>query len=284
MSATAMDPIVVTRASDLPRTPVDRARGSRWAACRALCLLLTCVLLAAATLGGRACADDQSASGVIDAFNQAMGSGDSTAKRAALKALGGLGKEYDDQVIGLLVAAVNDRQTHDDAVMALRARTGLVPTIYNQGTGYPGYPNSDRAADWSTWYALRCKDKDEQKKIAQEAKALKELADRVAKDEAAKKGGADGAGAAGTAAPGDAGSAAATPPTPPRSTATLLTDDLGHPSRILFKNGGSLMCYVASKRFDSDGILQSVRIIHLDGGGEEILSASLIARIEENVR
>jgi hypothetical protein len=44
------------------------------------------------------------------------------------------------------------------------------------------------------------------------------------------------------------------------------------------------VCYVIFKRTDPDGVLQSVRIIHLDGGGEETLTADLIARIEESAR
>jgi hypothetical protein len=224
-------------------------------------------------------------------FNKALGSGDSTEKREALRGLAGLGKDKDDEVLAALVKAVGDRQTHDDAVMALRSRIGLEPTINNRGTGYPGYPNSDEPSDWSSWLAQRTKDKEQQKKLAENAKKLKELEEKekAKKDgkepkegSEPKDGSKDGKGE-GQAAQGDK-PAVEGGEKPKASIAVEAPTDLGKPDRIIFKNGGSLVCYILSKRTDSSGVLQSVRLVHVDGGGEETIAADLIARIEEDIR
>jgi hypothetical protein len=44
-----------------------------------------------------------------------------------------------------------------------------------------------------------------------------------------------------------------------------------------------LVGYIVNKRTDQDGNLISVRVVHRDQGGEETLSADLIARIDEDV-
>jgi len=44
------------------------------------------------------------------------------------------------------------------------------------------------------------------------------------------------------------------------------------------------VCFILSKRMTADGVLQSVRIVHQNNGGEETLAAELIARIDEDVR
>ncbi len=215
---------------------------------------------------------------VID-FGTAMSSSDSTVKREALRAIAALGKDYDDAAIRCLVQATGDRQTHDDAVLALRSRTGLNPGILNAGPGYPGYPISDSAGDWGSWLAARTKDKAEKKQIADQAAKIKDLEKKKEEKEKGKEGGlpADGpAGKPGEATEATEGRKSAAPEQAP--------SDLGKPSRIIFKNGGSLVCYVIFKRTDPDGVLQSVRIVHLDGGGEETLAADLIARIEESAR
>jgi hypothetical protein len=210
-------------------------------------------------------------------FGAAMASGDSTLKREGLRAIATLGKEFDDAAYRCLVQAAGDRQTHDDAVLALRGRSGLSPGILNSGPGYPGYPVSDSGADWGAWLAARTKEKAEKKQIADQAAKLKEL---EKKKEEKEKGG-DKTDDKTAAKPGDAAPATEGK----KTTATeQAPSDLGKPSRIIFKNGGSLVCYVIFKRTDPDGVLQSVRIVHLDGGGEETLTADLIARIEESAR
>jgi hypothetical protein len=242
-----------------------------------LCVVVVCAALAgpAALHAGDAPAappppDPQA---VVD-FGPAMASGDSTVKREALRAVIALGKEFDDAAYKCLIQATGDRQTHDDGVLALRSRSGLSPGILNSGPGYPGYPVSDSGADWAAWLAARTKDKAEKKQIADQAAKIKDLEKK--KDEKDKVGDkpAD--------KPGDAGAPAASEAK--KAPAEQAPSDLGKPSRIIFRNGGSLVCYVIFKRTDPDGVLQSVRIIHLDGGGEETLTADLIARIEESAR
>jgi hypothetical protein len=234
--------------------------------------------LVLAWCGGTARADDSSSDTIIKNFAEAFAGDDSTPKREAVRSVSSLGKENDDEAYKLLVQAVNDRQTHDDAVLALRTRTGLAPTINNRGTGYPGYPNSDDASDWNAWLAARTKEKSDAKKIADQELKLKALENPKKKDSATK----DAPGKDGTTPPASGETATVTAPPAPRQAEP--PNDLGHPSRIIFKNGSSLVCYVTSKRLDSDGVVQSVRIVHLEGGGEETLSADLIVRIDENIR
>jgi hypothetical protein len=225
------------------------------------------------------------ASEVKTRFEEAFTKGEAADKKEALRLAQSLSKDQDDLAYELLVRGVNDRQVHDEAVMALRARTGLQPTLLNRGNGYPGYPASDDASEWNNWLAQRKKDKETQKKIAEQEQKLKEM------EAAEKEGkGKDGKGASGDKPAGDKPVDGEKPADP-----TIAADenekpayeppsDLGRLDRIVFKTGGSLVCYVLSKRVNADGVLQSVRIVHQNNGGEEILSADLIARIDEDIR
>ena len=106
-------------------------------------------------------------------FNKSFSEGSSTDKKDALRLAQSLSKEDDDVAFELLIKGVSDRQVHDEAVLALRARTGLQPTLLNRGSGYPGYPASDDASEWNNWFSARKKDKETQKKIADQDKKLK---------------------------------------------------------------------------------------------------------------
>lgn len=226
-------------------------------------------------------------------FAKAFGSGSAADKKAALRAAQGLGKDQDDIAYELLVKAVNDRQVHDEAVMALRARTGLQPTLLNRGNGYPGYPSSDDASEWNNWLAARKKDKETQKKIAEGEKKLKEMEEAEKKKAAEAKDGKDGKkdgdkpadATAGTDKPAEGKDGEAKDgDKPAEKPAYEPPSDLGRLDRIVFKSGGSLVCYILSKRVNADGVLQSVRVVHQNNGGEEILAADLIARIDEDIR
>jgi hypothetical protein len=253
----------------------------------------TIALFAAALLTCGWAADDVSAK-----FNKAFAEGEASDKKEALRMAAGLSKEQDDLAFELLIKAVNDRQVHDEAVLALRARTGMQPTLNNRGTGYPGYPASDDASGWNSWLSARKKEQETAKKLAEQEKKLKQIDEDKKKkeeEEAKKKDGKGGDTAAkpdGEAKPeGKDGDTAAKPEgkdgegtkTKPKAAYEPPTD-LGKVDRIVFKTGGSLVCYILSKRSNSDGVLQSVRVSHLDDGGEEILSMDLIARIEEDIR
>ncbi len=215
-------------------------------------------------------------------FEKAFSQGQSSDKKEALRAAQALGKDQDDLAFELLIRGVNDRQVHDEAVMSLRARTGLQPTLLNRGNGYPGYPASDDASEWNNWLGARKKDQETQKKIADGEKKIKEL-EEVEKKKAAegkdgvKPGDAPAAAPAGGDKPADGDKPVAKPVYEPPS-------DLGKLDRIVFKTGGSLVCYVLSKRMNADGLLQSVRVVHQNNGGEETLAADLIARIDEDIR
>jgi hypothetical protein len=252
-------------------------------------LLLTSSLIAGGISSGLHAAESAKAKEVQAKFNQAF-AGSSTDKKEALRMAASLGKEDDDIAYELLIKGVGDRQVHSEAVMALRARTGLQPTLMNRGTGYPGYPASDDASEWNNWLSARKKDRETQKKISEQDKKLKELEEQEKKKAEAEKAGdkpADGTAAADNktaeekAAGDKTGDEEKVIKAPP---AHQTPSDLGRIDRIIFKNGGSLVCYILSKRTNADGVLQSVRIVHPNNGGEEILSTDLISRIDEDIR
>jgi hypothetical protein len=211
-------------------------------------------------------------------FEKAFTKGESSDKKDALRAAQSLGKDQDDLAYELLIRGVSDRQVHDEAVMALRARTGLQPTLNNRGNGYPGYPASDDASEWNNWLGQRKKEKDALKKIAENAAKLKELEEAEKKKAAEAKEGKPGE------APATAGEKPADGDKPVAKPVHEEPSDLGKLDRIVFKSGGSLVCYILSKRANADGVFQSVRVVHQNNGGEEILAADLIARIDEDIR
>lgn len=218
-----------------------------------LVLLLCCAILAWG---------EESAA--IATFKQAMAGDDFGAKRDAINALVSKDAGDDDTILPLLVATVGDRQGREPAIAALRARTGLSPGAPgNTGyPGYPGYPRSDAQNDWQAWLDARAKDMETRKQI-------KKLEKEVEK----KEGKPD-------AAPTEEKPAEEAPVAPPPR---IPTDDLGKADRIVYKSGRSLIAFVRSKRLDGDGNLISVRVVHKDGAGEEVINAEVIARIEEDV-
>lgn len=205
-------------------------------------------------------ADDGAA---LAALHQAFAGNDAQAKRAAVRALASKTAGTDEQVLPLLVARVEDRQVGELVIQALRARTGLSTPVGNEGSAeQPGR----KAAHWQAWLTKW----QEKKKAEKDLEALKDKEKEKGKDQPSPDAPVPAAGA------DSSDSQARTPPPPP--------DDLGRLDRIVFRNGGSLIAFVMSKRLDADGNLLSVRVVHPEGGGEEILQAALIARIEEDVR
>ncbi|MBA3846922.1 MAG: hypothetical protein H0X45_09795 [Planctomycetes bacterium] len=211
-----------------------------------------------------------------DGFDDAFKTEDADAKRAAVKALADKAAGGDDEAYARLVQATGDRQSQDAAIAALRARSGLKPSK-GEGGGYPGYPESDSPAAWQTWLKARTAEREKEEKVKEALKLAEE-----AKKEAATKDPAKADGEA--AAPGDA--VVADPnaaPAKPAPAAARPSTDLGRIDRVVFKTGGSLLCYILGKRVDDSGNLISVRVVHPDEGGEEVLSADLVARIEEDI-
>ncbi len=241
--------------------------------------LLTALAFAAALHA----ADDAAAAQYRAAF---QGS-DLTAKKEALQALTA-SSASDDVVLPLLVQAVGDRQAQDAAISALRARTKLAPSSHRGTGGYPGYPTGDAPEAWQAWITARTTARQQDEKLKE---ALKLAED--AKLAAEKKPGKDGK----PAAPGDPADPATTgtdaDPAAPvdgadsnaqQKPAKIDRPDLGRLDRVVFKSGGFLLCYIISKRTDADGALISVRVMHPDEGGEETLTAELVARIEEDIQ
>ncbi len=208
------------------------------------------ILLLCATLIS---AEDSAA---VAEFKKAMTGQEFAAKRTAIQALASKDAGDDDTILPLLVSAVGDRQGSDPAIKALRARTGLVPPESKRAaSAYPGYPSADTQDAWGVWLQARTKDLAIQKKLEPPKAAA---AAPVATTEAP------------AAAPVDV-----PPPIP--------TDDLGKIDRIVYKSGRTLTAYVRSKRLDGDGNLVSVRVVHRNGSGEEVIDAQVIARIEDDI-
>jgi hypothetical protein len=234
------------------------------------------VLLLASIGGATAVAADP-----ISDFKQAMSSDDSTVKRAAVMALASGGK--DEEIYPLLIQAVSDRQAGEAAIAALRARSGLAPAQWpRKSAGYPGYPVSDSPGDWGQWLAARTKEKGRDKEMEEQKKKLQELEAAAKKKEQEEKEAKEGKKPDENpeAKPGET-----SPDHPaPASKVWVPPNDLGPLDRIVFKTGGSLLCYILSERKDADGNVLSYRIVHQDDGGEEILTADLIARVEKDVK
>lgn len=201
------------------------------------------------------CAEEESAA--VKAFKSAMSSDDNTAKRDAIRGLVGKDAGSDWDIIPMLVQATGDVRCQQWASEALQSRTGVSkPSRGKGGPGYPAFPITDDAAGWQTW--LSGWKRDNQPKKAEEKPAQAQAA---------------------TAADVDAAATDAAAVAPPR----IPTDDLGKLDRIVYKSGRSLIAYVRSKRVDGDGALVSVRVVHRDGVGEEVIDATVISRIEDDI-
>lgn len=213
--------------------------------------LIPALLLACAT--GAWCADSP-----VATLQAALGGNDAVAKKTALRAVASKDAGSDDEVLPLLVGAIADRQAGEAAVSALSSRTGAAPT---GGTYVTGVDPAKIQAAWQKWY--------EDWKKAQEIKKLKKKDEKTAPQAKPQV-------AISTEAPKT--------PSEDKASAPAPAEDLGKLDRVLFKAGGSLLCYVQSKRTDADGNLISVRVVHPDGSGEETIAADLISRIEEDIR
>lgn len=201
----------------------------------------------------------------IAKFQAAMGTQDWAAKKKAISGLLSLPKEQDDQVLVMLIGAVDDRQASEPAIAALRSRTGLTPSPKRGTGGYPAYPAEDTAAAWNAWMAARKADLDSKKADKELRARIKDIEKEIAPETAA----------------GTETSPVSENPNPVNMPAP---EDLGGLDRIVFTNGSTLLGYVVSKRTDVDGKLVSVRVVHRDGAGEESITAELISRVDEDIQ
>jgi len=192
----------------------------------------------------------------VAALQAAMSGNSASDKKDALRALSSKSVGKDDEVLPLLISAISDRQSGEAAVSALSSRMGKTPV---GGSYRTGIDTAKIQAAWQRQY-------DDWKKGA-DIKKLEKKADKIA--EKVKE--------VPTVAP-------ETTPTSEKSVPSAPAEDLGKVDRINFVAGGSLLCYVMSKRTDPDGKLVSVRVVHPDGAGEETIAASLISRIDEDIQ
>lgn len=201
------------------------------------------------------CAEESAA---VKTFTAAMAGDDNTAKRDAIRGLVGKSAGSDWEIIPMLVGALGDPKCQQWASEALQARTGVSkPSRGKGGPGYPGFPVSDDAAGWGNWLAGWKRD-NEPKKTEKKPEAA----------------------ATAATAPAEEAPAAEAPAVPPPR---IPVDDLGKLDRIIYKSGRSLVAFVRSKRTDADGALISIRVVHRDGVGEEVIDAAVISRIEEDI-
>ncbi len=192
----------------------------------------------------------------VTAFNQAMSGEDAGAKKSAIRALASKSVGKDAEVFPLLVAAISDRQAGETAVASLSSRAGKTPV---GGSFRTGIDPLKIQAKWQTWL-------EEWKK----AESIKKLEKKDEKKAPAPE-----------VAVADPNTAK---PASDKTQAPAPAEDLGKLDRVIFKAGGSLVCYVMSKRVDAEGTLISVRVVHPDGAGEETIDANLVSRIEEDIR
>lgn len=223
--------------------------------------LATALLFVTCSLGGLHAAEPAPAAPApeVVAFQQAMSGEDAAAKKEAIRALGSKSVGKDATVLPMLVAAISDRQGGEAAVAALSSRTGQTPV---GGSYRVGIDPEKIQQKWQTWLGewqksqdikkLEKKDAKIEAKVAANTKAIAEVAKVTPEGEKSL------------------------PPAP--------AEDLGKLDRVIFVAGGSLVCYIMSKRTDADGVLVSVRVVHPDGAGEETIAASLISRIEEDIQ
>lgn len=212
-------------------------------------------VLAALLLSAAAFAAD----GPMAAFQAAMAGDDAAAKKQAIQALGAKDAGKDEEVYPALVAAIVDRQAGESAVSALQSRSGKTP---KDGIFRASVDPARVQRAWQTWL--------EDWRQDQKLKKLEK------KDDEKKSGIPAAPIATDTSAQTTPPEEKAKPPAPP--------EDLGKLDRVIFKAGGSLLCYVQAKRTDVDGNLLSVRVVHPDGSGEETIAADLLSRIEEDVK
>jgi hypothetical protein len=192
----------------------------------------------------------------VTALQAALASNDATAKKTAIRALSSKSVGKDAEILPLLVAAIGDRQAGEAAVNALSSRAGKTPV---GGTYRVGIDPATIQAAWQSWLEDWMKTqelKKIEKKVEKNSEKIKEVAINTAETAAAVQ----------------------------KTTAQAPPEDLGKIDRVIFKAGGSLLCFIMSKRTDADGNLVSVRIVHPDGAGEETIAESLISRIEEDIR
>lgn len=197
----------------------------------------------------------------VEAFNKAFAGDDASAKKAAVAALASKSSGDDADIVPILMGKVDDRQAAEAVMSALRARTGLQ-------AGGPGDGSADRPkrpGDWQAWYGKWQEQQKTKQALAKVEKEIKKVEAEVAKPERNS--------ASTSASAGET-----------KAEKRQAPDDLGKPVRIYFRQGGTKMYYLISRRVDADGTLVSVRVAHTDGGGEETLAADLIARIQEDAQ
>ena len=178
-------------------------------------------------------------------FSAAFAGNEFQAKRDAIAALTSSGQPKLD-IMRTLIGVLGDRQGGALALTTLRSLAGV----------------SNDPPDWGKWL----EDQVLKEQVAADLKKRKE------DDEKAKQ--------AKNAAPTEDEKPAEKAP---EAAPIPLPDDLGKPDRIYLKSGGSFVGYIRTKRVDADGKLVSLRVVHLEGAGEETIAASLIARVVEDV-
>jgi len=214
------------------------------------------LLVIASGIASAAAVADAGPTPQVAALQAALASDNAADKKNAIRALSDKSVGKDEEVLSLLVGAIGDRQAGEAAVSALSSRMGKTPV---GGSYRTGIDTAKIQAAWQKAYDDWKKTQDIkklEKKVDKNADKIKAVATTVAEVK----------------------------PTSEKSVPTAPAEDLGKLDRVNFVAGGSLLCFVMSKRTDADGKLVSVRVVHPDGAGEETISAELISRIDEDIK
>ena len=198
-------------------------------------------------------AQAQEPSPEVNRVRLALTGDDANEKKSALRAIAEPDIGPDDQVIPLLILAIDDRQGGESAVNALILRTGQTPVSGE----WKNNMRTTRLA-WINWFqkwkqGQRIKNMENSPETEKETQVEKNkpIQTPVKQDAAVNR------------------------------IVTISKDDMGKFNRILFKSGGSIVCVIKEITVDGDGTLLSVRIVHADGMGEETIDAILIRQIDD---
>ncbi len=220
-------------------------------------ILILLAMLLSLTTFNHAEAQESSPSPEVERVRLALAGDDANEKKTAIRAISKPDVGTDEQVIPLLVFAIDDRQGGESAVIALIARTGQTPL----NGEWKNNTRRTRLA-WNNWF--------EKWKQGQQIKNLEKKFDRFSRigknikpQTSIKQSAVEGP------------EITKIPKTP------IVAGDQGKLYRVVFKSGGTLLCYVKSSIVDAQGTLISVRVIHPEGAGEEIIPGDLISRIDD---
>ncbi len=225
-------------------------KNSRLQSIQTLTFILLTMLISLTSVN---LAQAQEPSPEVNRVRLALAGDDANEKKTAPRAIAEPDIGTDDEVIPLLILAIDDRQGGESAVNALILRTGQTPVSGE----WKNNMRTTRSA-WINWFqkwkqGQRIKNLEKSPETDKETQVEKNkpIQTPVKQDAAVNR------------------------------IVAVPKDEMGKLNRILFKSGGRLVCFIKEITVDGDGNLLNVRIVHEDGMGEETIDATLITRIDD---